>query len=390
MLATHASGVSDNRRCFKAPGITRRQEVSWPKPPVRVDLKTYLGEAPVSTSLEFSADGRLVCVWWLSNRTVGDYKKLPGRTAVFDVNGKLVEEATDASGQLQREFIHMFPDLSWRRRFAEFVQDTNDWRVSAWGFAPDGSLGARFLKPAHNDNYYTPGKAQLWRFAPTNSSLWSVELPKQVDSWSGGRIWLCDIDGKASVMLAFFGIRACVLSETDGALVDAFTYGKPDTEAEAEARARGFGLIGEADDVSHFFTAGEVAVDTSRNLIACGDAFSRRVRVLAIGRPHKVVFEANAEDNPERPRGGNWSVTSLQFGADGQYLVVGYRFGGRFTEKTYYPIEVYETRSWRLVWRVNGEDARSYRPPSISPDGKAIALVRATMLEIGAFAPKPQ
>jgi len=91
---------------------------------------------------------------------------------------------------------------------------------------------------------------------------------------------------------------------------------------------------------------------------------------VSVEQPHKVVFEANTEANPELPRGGNWWVNHVHFDGDGEYLVVGYSFGGRLTNKSSEPVEIYETHTWKLIWSINSQEICSANLPRISPDRK--------------------
>jgi hypothetical protein len=277
----------------------------------------------------------------------------------------------------------MFPGVAWRRRFADFVRNTKDWKVTVWGFAADYSAGVRFLEPAGKS--FVHGKAELWHFGQTNRMAWSVVLPEMIGGAGlSGKAWFSSTGTNACVLVAFEGLDAYVLSQQDGKLVDSFTYGKPDSPADAEARAKRFHLDPE-DYGANSFSAGPLAFEPSRKLLACGDSSSRRLRIVTVEKPHRVLFEANSEDNPARPRGGTWSVASVHFDGNGRYLVVGYSFGGRLTTKQYEPIEIYDTLKWQLVWSVNSPGICSAQPPRISPDGKMMALTRGDVLQIGPF-----
>lgn len=377
-----ACGLGGDDRTEK---LTRRVDVQWHNAPARIDLKSFGGGC---VPLEFSPDSRLLCASWLPSPPVGDYNKIQRRAVVFDMRGDVVRDASDQQGELLRKQAIMFPETAWRHRFADFVQDTNNLRISAWGFARDYSAGVRFLKPA--DSHLTKGKLELWRFSPTNALEWSVTVPQTVgDSQLDGMAWFLETNGKECVLVAFHGLNGYLFSLRDGQLLDAFTYGKPDSEAEAESRRRKFGLHGDAHEAACFFFAGPVAFDPFGKLLACGDISSRRLRVVSVEQPHRVLFEANTEDNPELPRGGNWRVSCIHFDGNGKYMVVGYTFGGRLTTKAYDPVEIYDTSSWRLVLSINSPDICSAEPPRVSPDGKTMALTRGDWLEIGPFVPQP-
>jgi hypothetical protein len=363
--------------------ITQPRAPRWASPPSEVDLKASGGGC---VPLVFSPDSKFLCAWWLPDPPVGDCDKLPGRAVVFDLRGRPVPGATDTDGELTGVFASMFPEIAWRRRFAHFVQNTNNWRISAWVFSADYSAGARFVQPAHQD--FARGKVEFWHLGQTNQLKWSSQLQESVNSWTRGTVWLDEINGRKIVLVAFCGMNAYVLSQEEGKQIASFTYGKRESEAEAEARRRKFGLHGDAYEAGTYFFAGPLAYDPSQKILACGDANSRRLRVVAVEKPQRMLYEMNAGDNPARPRGGSWRVSSVHFDAKGKYLVVGYDFGGRLTSKEYEPIEVYDTLNWQLVWSVNSPDICSAQPPRISPDGKMLALTRHELLQIGQFVPQ--
>jgi len=69
--------------------------------------------------------------------------------------------------------------------------------------------------------------------------------------------------------------------------------------------------------------------------------------------------------------------------AGGRYLVVGYQFAGRATSRVDQPIELFDTRDWRILLRINDPEISSAVLPQFSPDGRTLALVRGSWLEIG-------
>lgn len=375
LLITNALFGADSRTAE----VMRLREPRWPSPPVQVSLKRYGGGC---VPLEFSPDGQLLCAWWLPHPPIGDYNKLPGLASVFDIHGSSVPEATDAKGQLAGRFASMFSDIAWRWRFSYFVQDTNGWKVTAWGVSADYTVGVRFVQPEHKD--FAGGKVELWHLGQTNWLSWSTALPESVNGWTRGTVWFFDVSGSPFVLVAFNRITGYVLSQEDGKVIESFTYGKPDSPADAEARAKRFHLDPE-DYGANSFSAGILAFEPSRKLLACGDSSSKRLRIVAVDKPHRVLFEANSEDNPAGPRGGTWSVASGHFDGNGRYLVVGYSFGGRLASKQFEPIEIYDTGKWRLVWSVNNPGICSAQPPRVSPDGKVMALIRGDVLQIGPF-----
>jgi len=222
--------------------ITRPHETHWSRPPVRVDLKPY-GEGCVP--LEFSPDSQLLCAWWLPHPPIGDCNKLPGRAVIFDLQGKRIVEATDEQGELVGKYVSMFPDIAWRRRFADFVRDTDNTRISAWGFTADYSTGVRFVKAVRSD--FALGTAELWRFSPPYSRLWSVTLPERVErNELDGEAWFFETDEKSYVLIAFKDMNGYILSREDGKLVDSFTYGKRSRKPKRSLENRNSNCCGPA------------------------------------------------------------------------------------------------------------------------------------------------
>ncbi len=221
--------------------------------------------------------------------------------------------------------------------------------------------------------------------ASTSKRLWSVRLPEE-----GGELGLAaffERDGQTNILVAFKGMKAYVLAAKDGRILASFTYGKPETDAEQRAYKRKFGLKAEIGDPSLSFFPASLAFDSSRNLLACGALDGKRVRVLSVDQPHALVFEAHSNDNPQSPRGGNWTVESLRFGGSGEYLTAEYEFGSRLTMKRLTVAEVFDTRTWRVVWSDEESGRSTARAPQISPGGKVMALVKHERLEIRPFLP---
>jgi hypothetical protein len=370
--------------CFVAHGSTDMSSLSQQtedgptNSSVQVDLSPYGPEKP---EVEFSYGGNLILCWWLPQPPIGDYYKLLGRCVVFDLKGRVVSDATDSHGRLTKNYEMMFPTTAARQHFAWFLKDTNSVRTTLWGFSRDYSLGFRFLKP---EGHFSLGDGELWSLGDGTKRIWTVQLPEKV-GYQGIAAFLSD-RGQSNILVAFSVSQAYVLSAKDGHVVDDFTYGKPETDAEQRAYRRKFGLMAEIGDPSLSFSAGPLAFDSSRHLLACGALDGRRVRVVNADPAHNIVFEAHTNDNPERPRGGLWSVVSVRFEACGKYLTAEYQFGGRLTLKHLTAAEVFDTRTWLVVWSDQKSGRATARAPRISPDGKTMALIKDDQLQIGRFA----
>jgi hypothetical protein len=358
----------------------------WPAGPARVDL-TGLGFEVAQ--LELSQDGRHVCAWGWLPPLIGDYQRDPGRAAVFDLAGRAVQEALDQDGRLTGTFFDLFPATAWRVAYADFVK-----KAGGWGFTANLDWGVRLVEP-REPNLFGGRPASLTDAAPRN---WTVELwrlrPERVRLWATRplpdavqgleTVGFFERGGVPLILLAFGGREAAILSRADGSLVEMFTYGHIETDDEAVAYKRKFGLDLSDGDPALRFTTHAMAFEPSRRWVACGAFWGRRVRVVSADPPHETVFEAHGGDSPWQPAGGVWRVQRVEFAAGGRYLIAEYHFGGRGTLLVMEPTEIYDTRTWQIVWQ---EESLSISDVSLSPDGQTLAFRRSSVLEIGRFAP---
>ena len=339
--------------------------------PLRIDLAGFgTGEYP---HMEFSRDGKYICCWWLPHPPIGDCDKLLGKCVVFDREGKVVKEATDHRGRMVRDYVLMFAVTASRQQLGWFLNDTNRLKNSMWGFSEDYTLGFRLLKA---EGFFTTGNGEMWRLAPSAERLWVAPLPEKVSDV--GLVSLFARGETNCLLVAFHGTRCHVLSGKEGKILDSFTYGVPETDPD----------LG--------FFASELSFDALHGLLACGALLGKRVRVVRIDPPHKLVFEAHTHDNPRWPWGGEWTVNSVQFECAGKYLIAGYDWGGRIFPNGKRLIEIFDTSSWRVVWSTTDETISASSPPRISSDGKILAFLRVnpkgtawdSSLEIHPFEPR--
>ena len=93
-------------------------EPKWPSPPASVTVSACSNAWP---RLEFGTNSLCVCVWWWPSTKCGDYKKLPGSLAVYDLNGKPIADAYSTNGALTDGYATLFPRTAWRATFSEFI-----------------------------------------------------------------------------------------------------------------------------------------------------------------------------------------------------------------------------------------------------------------------------
>ena len=354
----------------------------WSAAPVRIRLpKLSWGRS--MPELEFSPDSKYIGVHLLPWHQAGN--KAAGVIRVYDEKGQLVPGAVDKRDALVGEYFRMFPGIAWRTHFADFVRDAGERFGTWWGFTPDYKSEARLVSSRKDRFPYGEiWTAQFWQLAPARKLMWSTEFPDVIRSLK--LVSFFHREGKEYVLLAFAGIRGgVVLSREDGRVVERLTYGPIETEKDRRAYKRKFDL-GSVRDSSLDFSPCVFAFEPSLRLLACGAFCGRRVRVLSMDTTHKVVFEANTNDHPYRPRGGVWCVTGLRFAGD-KYLIVDYRFGGRLTSLFLDPTDIFEVGTWKRVWH---ENSLTISHVTLSPDGKKMALIRGKdWLEIGPFVPEP-
>ena len=381
-MKAHAVGIFSVMLALSSTGLPGGQhevlgENSGVRTPMRTNLMDHGGKP---AGMEFSRDGKYILCWRLPQPPVGDYDKILGKCAVFDLTGAVVSSATDPNGQVVPEYVMQFATTAARQHFAWFLADTTNESVCLWGFSRDYALGFRFLRP---EGYSLPGNGELWRLSPNPGRSWRVRIPEDI-SQSGLASFL-GADGSDRLLVAFAGTSAYVLSTNDGTLIDSFVYDPQPQRAKAQLRNKTSGP--QSDQRAQFpgFLTGLLSIDSSRKLLACGADEGKHIRVLSATPPHGVVFEAHGGENPRRPRGGLWSVDSLDFSGGGRYLVVGYKFGSRATKKSLGMVEIFDTNSWRTVWSTEDVAISPVLPPKVSPDGKTLALIRGHWLEISPF-----
>lgn len=361
------------------------KEKYWDKEPIRIVLNTYTNISRIiGIGLEYSRDSKLIYASGYTN-IEGNYKKFRDYGVVFDFRGNRVIEATDATGALQEKYVRMFPDTAWRSYFADFIVN-----AGAWGFSQDFRYGIRTLLDLDQDDGNLGEKAlerykhglELWQFTPEKKRLWSSE-PLLRLRLTG----FLSITGRMDIVAACDGTEGYILSGDTGELIDTFTYGHIETDEEAEAYRKRFRLNVRVRDPMLLFSSHIFSFDPRNRLLACGATHGLRVRVVSMEKPFAMIFEANTDDNPTKPRGGVWTIQRVEFA--GRYLIVEYEFGGRETSKFYRPTEIFEIDSWKVVWRENSTDIRRVR---LSPDGKKMALINSEdgrdILEIGDFKPE--
>jgi hypothetical protein len=343
----------------------------WSASPIRVDLSAHLYDRP---ELDFAVDGHHdILVWHDANRN-GDAHKRRLKQIVASEDGRVLSEAVDANGGLTGAFANRFPPVCWRQQWRGLGESSD-----AISFSDDGRYALSVRRQTQRTDWQ-PEKTWLAELHErgTKDKLWSVQLTGTRDPCE---VAFVEVKHSPSILVAYSGIDACTLSMQDGTISGRFTYGPKDTRETALAYKRKFNIQLADGDPALRFSAETVAVDSKRALLACGDFFSRRVRVVHLDRPHDLVVELNSEDDPYLPKGGTWHVDRVRF-RGGRYLIIAYDFSGRGGVTPMEPIEVYDVETWRKCWYVNDPEVLA---ATISRDGSRLAFMRGMVLEMGPF-----
>jgi hypothetical protein len=267
-----------------------------------------------------------------------------------------------------------FSSIAWRETQRAFV--TN---AVAWLFATDFSWGIR----AFRLNTLWTVHLECWTLPqlPDAFPLWNSQMERAF----GFKLISLIGDAKDRVLLVSSGSEGVVLSKQTGNVVWRFPLGHIETEKEAARRNRKYGMRLDTTDPALYFGASVFSYDDQSGLLACGAFFDKRVRVISISPPEHVVFEANTDVNPVMPRGGWWRVNRVAFASAGRYLIAGYTFGGRGTKLIVQSTEVFDTRTWKCVWK---EEDLKTESVALSEDGRLLAYVRDNGIEIMPFYPQ--
>jgi hypothetical protein len=368
LVASHATQGGGLSR--SAP---RGETPSMPPPAVplaRIDfsgetVSTFAGQTIAKAlRLKFQEKGESLCAWWLTGEGPFSWDGGPIEFRVFNLKGRLLYTFNETNFS---RLLHDFPDLGWRCTQRPFVSE-----ALAWCFSPDYAWGLR----AENTNDWTV-RLERWDLPVTGMGkrVWqTIWADTSAVSFLGPVA-----QGKDEILAAVDGHLGVLFSPGDGQVLRRFPLGHRETLQESKARAKKFGLREGTE--THFY-ATHFAYDQASRLLACGCYRDKRVRIVNTMVPEKVVFEANTDSNPERPRGGQWSTRRVEFAGSGSFLIVDYEYQARNREMQH--TEIFETKSWKIVWN---KESLNLGAVTISPDGKLMAYVKDKFIEIAPFLP---
>lgn len=353
--------------------LTAENIPSWIGKYVSVDMASKIYRPYVRTEFATNGDNKIL-VWSISRESLykedweTNLNRLIGSNIIVDFDGNILDDE-GANWLLNHDSGNLFPRISCPQRFQDFTQNTQ-----LWSFSDDLKYGAKIETCA-----YSKGECQLQLYDMSRkSTLWTYPLKEPVIYIGRFLRW-----NNIECLYVVFVRKICIFSLQKGQLIYEFSCpAKESTDFEYQKKF-------DRDKSDQIFTDSFYATNTAFNnkkrLIACGDFYSRRVRILPIDSPKELVCELNSKDDPESPWGGLWSVSNLKFNDNGDYLIIEYRYAGRLTSKVFYPTEVYDTKTWKLCWSENSLDIQNV---DVSPDGTKISFLRGDVLEIGDFVPR--
>jgi hypothetical protein len=340
----------------------------WGEEPVKVDLSQYSFLFP---NTEFSHDGRYICVWESNIEGNICANSIPRKIVLFDTTGNVIFSKADFNGTVKEDFMLLFPKILWPMQYADFLKESVGWDIM-----DDGSTGFRIVENKKIDVLTVQFKGELWQLRPEKKILWSVELPPTVaNSISTYFAGFFQKNEDKFIVISEGGENGYILSQNDGTIISRFTFG----HIESDKELLNYKKKNNLQNVYRFHSYC-ISLERSNRLLACGSFDDKRVRVISLDSPFPMLFEANAGVDPNKPRGGRWYVMKVRFAGD-NYLIIEYTFAGRGTSVVYEPTEIFDMRSWKIIW---SENSRKISSVSISQDGGKIALVKDNVLEIGA------
>jgi hypothetical protein len=352
--------------CLNA-GESSAQRAEGLGPPRRLNLSPYCDCRNDVVNLDFAGRRAWVCAWWWPHRRAGDYTREPVEYIVLDLDGNIIggSQQTNRADRLEE-----FPTIAWRKVRGQFVKD-----ATGWAFSRNLSKGLRIL--ADDERFF----AEFWDLRQAGRRAWRIPLPAGAVAPHPVAMFL---DSETSpVLLALNGATAIVIDTQTGKISNTINFGAAKLDKSPGKRSPEIRRPGPADAPSRFRSF-EADYDARAGLAAFGEFSGQRVRVIRLSQPDIVLFEANTDADSTKPAGGTWYLQRVAFLSGGMYLLAEYHFGGPGARTVLEPSDIFETRTWKRVWRDASNDVHAV---SLSRDGKTMAVLRGNTLEFQTFAP---
>ena len=384
--------------------MSERQDVVSHLEGMEIGLSTFgdFARNKVAPRLAFSKDGSLICMWDKRAYPGNISDCIPDKWIVFSVkDGDFITASSNQVWQgwfphiiytvpstnkmsdteeLLRNFPFLTPDVKWGSCF------TN---VTAYTIQDATQLALR----AHPPPKYTTYEEYLrvfpvvamFRLGEEADVLWETKLNGASRNRDVKQLAFLNVPDSAEqrILAVCEDQSGYVLKQETGEILSSFTYGHIETEREARWRMRRFALFGRADPSYYEFSAHVFALDPSlRYLAAARGLFDRRLRIISL-TDFSAVHEFYANENPHRPRGGNWKMNNLAFSPSGNYLIAESAHGGRLARGRCIT-EVIDVKSWQVVQKIDDINTHAV---AISPDDTQMAYIQNHVLKIVPFVP---
>ena len=359
-------------------GMTSLCRIARPEDNPRLIISTplkshYCLEASGRGSLRLILGTATVFVWRQSQLSDSE---LPAEWTFMSLNGDILDSSKattigpdEASPGIREALLA----VKWRTVLTNTVSHAID---------PAGSVCLR----AFSCGTYVPPNPPTARIdlydLKKQRTLWSKDIPTFQDA---KKLILIPGATQTIALVLFGGMKGVLLDAGTGNFVTEFSYGPVESRDEVKSRKERFRLDLPEDDPALRFSGTSFAVEPRNRLLAVGCMNDRRVRVLTLDPPYRLLLELHSDEHPRRPEGGSWRVDRVDFAANGRFLIVESYFAGRGTRKVLRPTEIYETEGWKKVWETNDATIQAV---TLSPDGTKIAYIQKDTLKIALFKPR--
>jgi hypothetical protein len=357
----------------KSGEIATSHTVPSQKKPICINIRQFsnVDEDSGGYGMEFSSDNKDICFWWHPFWSE-EAKEAQMRVIALD------DQSIKATGAVARaiwetDLLKNFPRLPlkvWRH--------DRSAGGAFWMFDKETGCGIRCeTRPFrhYSEGFDEKLRMEFWRSRPSKERVWNVEIPRsgigiEMVEFVGGRVLICGRND-----------RAIQVDTTNGQVVESFSYFPDETKDEIRAFGEKHGLDYSTARSIFRFSGGRTTFDPRRRWIFCGCSHDKRIRVVTLDQPHKIVHEINAGDMPVNRSRGYWHVGDLDC-AGSDYLIVAYFLSGTLFGAG--RLEIIDLRSWEVVWSTESDISEV----CLSPDGKMMAFVRDfKTLEVRAFLP---
>lgn len=330
---------------------------------VTVDLRRHTSVIDWDTEcfLGVSSDGKSIAL------CINDWSGGGGDVLTFGIDGTLLSKATEAGT----------PPLS--------LQDQEGFRGIGEGVrlvSPSGTDSPLSVVDASASNCVrmvrgsgtvmegASWKVELLRLKPKAETLWRVDLPRCHFGIADAGFF--ETAGEHFIVVAHVGHKAWILRQRDGGTVGECEYGRRETEAELVAYRNRHGL-GDVDigDPSLQFSARCVSFDPTRRIVACGASYGRRIRIISVDPPGRILKELHSDDRPV-DGAGVWGVQRVDV-VGGRFLIAEHFRGGGAWSREKRTHEVYDLDTWERLWQSQDIHMRCV---TVSNDGGIMAYIR--------------